>query len=330
VTLRISVIVLNYNGRRWIEPCLSALAAQAGAPPFEILFVDNGSTDGSTALVADRFPSVRIIENGRNLGFAAGNNAGARAAIGETLAFLNNDTIPAPDWLARLHAARIETLGRALITSRIVFLDRPDVVDSAGDGYLRAGGAFKHGHGAYADGFMSSREVFGACGAAFAIRRDLFDELGGFDEDFFMVYEDVDLSYRARLAGHHCWYAADAVVRHAGSGTLGVASDMAVFHGQRNLEWTWLKNTPLWLLLRTFPSHAAYSLAGVAHYVAAGKGAAAIKGKLAAILGCPRVLAKRRAVQGHRKVNAAALEAHLERGWIAQKRAEKSRTPDAG
>ncbi len=262
MTPRISVIVLNYNGRQWLEPCLSALAAQADAPAFETLLVDNGSSDDSVPFVTERFPSVRILGNGRNLGFAAGNNAGARAARGDTLVFLNNDTIPAVDWLARLHAASTEAPDRDLVTSRIVFLDRPDVVDSAGDGYLRAGGAFKHGHGAYTSGFTSSREVFGACGAAFLIRREVFERLKGFDEDFFMVYEDVDLSYRARLAGYRCWYAADAVVRHAGSGTLGVMSATAVFYGQRNLEWVWLKNTPTGLLLRTIPSHLIYSLAG--------------------------------------------------------------------
>ena len=201
MTPRISVIVLNYNGRRWLEPCLAALAAQVDAPPFETLLVDNGSSDESVSLVTARFPSVRIVVNGRNLGFAGGNNAGARAAVGDTLVFLNNDTIPAADWLARLHAASLEAPGRALVTSRIVCLDRPDIIDSAGDGYLRAGGAFKHGHGAYTTGFMTSREVFGACGAAFLIRRDLFERLHGFDDDFFMVYEDVDLSYRARLVG---------------------------------------------------------------------------------------------------------------------------------
>jgi GT2 family glycosyltransferase len=141
VTPRISVIVLTYNGRAWLEPCLSALAAQAGAPPFEILLVDNASTDGSTGLVGARFPSVRIIKNERNLGFAAGNNAGARTAVGEILAFLNNDTVPAPDWLARLHAAITDAPDRSLVTSRIVFLNRPEILDSAGDGYLLAGGA---------------------------------------------------------------------------------------------------------------------------------------------------------------------------------------------
>lgn len=324
MTPRISVIVLTYNGRAWLEPCLSALAAQAGAPPFEILLVDNASTDGSTGLVGARFPSVRIIKNERNLGFAAGNNAGARTAVGEILAFLNNDTVPAPDWLARLHAAITDAPDRSLVTSRIVFLNRPEILDSAGDGYLLAGGAFKHGHGAYTSGFTSSREVFGACGAAFAIRRELFERLGGFDEDFFMVYEDVDLSYRARLAGHRCWYAADAVVGHAGSGTLGVMSAAAVFHGQRNLEWTWVKNTPPGLLFRTLPAHVAYSVAGVAHYAAKGSLGPALKGKISALLGLPRLLAKRRAVQRERRVDSGRLEAHLERGWISLKRAEKA------
>ena len=179
MTPRFSVIVLNYNGRAWLEPCLGALTTQSGAPSFEVLLVDNGSTDGSIGFAAARFPSVRIVDNGRNLGFAGGNNAGARAAAGELLAFLNNDTIPAPDWLSRLDAATKDSSERRLVTSRIVRLDRPDIIDSAGDGYLRAGGAFKHGHGAAAAAYAASREVFGACGAAFAIERQLFERLGG-------------------------------------------------------------------------------------------------------------------------------------------------------
>jgi N-acetylglucosaminyl-diphospho-decaprenol L-rhamnosyltransferase len=325
VTPRISVIVLNYNGREWLEPCLTALSAQRDAPPFEILLADNGSTDGSTALVAARFPSVRVVDHRRNLGFAGGNNAAARVARGDWLAFLNNDTVPAPDWLSRLHAAMVEAPDPTLITSRIVFLDRPDILDSAGDGYLRAGGAFKRGHGAEAAGFAVSREVFGACGAAFAIRRDVFERLEGFDEEFFMVYEDVDLSYRARLAGHRCWYAADAVVGHAGSATLGRMSSAAVFHGQRNLEWTWCKNTPGPLLWRTIPSHVAYSLAGLAHYVRTGQGWAALRGKAAALAGLPRLLGKRRVVQGSRRVDSSAIDAFLERGWVGLKRVEKAR-----
>jgi GT2 family glycosyltransferase len=324
VNPHISVIVLNYNGRRWLLDCLTAVAGQAGAPPYEVLLADNGSSDGSIELVRADLPNVRIVDNRQNLGFAGGNNAAAREARGTLLAFLNNDTIPAPDWLSRLHAAHVEAPDRALVTSRLVFLDRPEIVDSAGDGYLRAGGAYKRGHGENVEAFLRPGEVFGVCGAAFLIPRELFLHIGGFDEHFFMVYEDVDLSYRARLAGHRCWYAADAVVRHAGSGTLGTLSEMAVFHGQRNLEWTWLKNTPASLMVRTLPAHLVYSLLGVAHYVMNGRGAAALAGKLSALRGVPRVLAERRVVHRERKSGAVAIEPLIDRRWLSLKRREKS------
>ncbi len=323
----VSVIVLNFNGRRWLTDCLDAVVTQQNAPPFETVFVDNASSDGSAAFVAERFPSVRVVQNARNLGFAAGNNAGARVARGGWLAFLNNDTVAAREWLAKLWQAATDPAHEdnvALVTLRIESLARPGVLDSAGDGYLRAGGAFKRGHGAPASEFPQSEEVFGACGAAFMIRRNVFDALGGFDERFFMVYEDVDLSYRARLAGFRCWYEADAVVRHAGSGTLGVASAAAVYYGQRNLELTWLKNTPLLLLLWTLPSHALYSTAGLLHYVLRGRGVAALSGKAAALIAVPALLLRRRAVQRARRVDLRSLQSVMDRGWLALKRREKS------
>lgn len=331
----VSVIVLNYNGRRWMQRCLEALDAQEGAPPFEVLVADNASTDGSPETIRDYIAghasrparaveTLRLIETGANLGFAAGNNAGARTARGRFLAFLNNDTEVEPGWLARLHAALEARPAFAMATSRLVFLDDPSIVDSAGDGYLRAGGAFKHGYGGSTADALVSREVFGACGGAFVIRREVYDALGGFDERFFMVYEDVDLSYRARLAGHRCWYEASAVVRHAGSGTLGVASPRAVFYGQRNLEWTWLKNTPLPLLVRTAVPHLLYSAAGVAHYARTGRLGPALRGKLAALRGVPAVLRDRRAVQRAAVTDPGAVEALMERGWLARKRREKA------
>ena len=322
----LSVIILNYDGRRWLSACLDALAAQRDAPPFETILVDNGSTDGSVEMVRTSYPSVRVLETGTNLGFAAGNNAGARAAAGDWLVFLNNDTVVDEQWLACLWAAHAEHPEFALVTSRLVFLHDPSVVDSAGDGYLRAGGAFKHGHGRPAASFADSREVFGACGGAFMVRRDVYESLGGFDARFFMVYEDVDLSYRARLRGHRVWYAADAIVRHAGSGSLGTISPAAVFYGQRNLEWTWLKNTPRGLLAATAVSHAIYGMAGLLHYVRLGLGGPALRGKWAALLALRAVLADRRAVQASRSIDAAEVERWLEPKWLAAKRREKAFT----
>lgn len=321
---RLSVIILNFNGRRWLPACLDAVAAQRDAPAFETILVDNSSTDGSAEFVRTAYPQVRVVETGANLGFAAGNNAGARAAAGEWLVFLNNDTAADQRWLASLWAAHVEHPAHAIVTSRLVFLHDPSIVDSAGDGYLRAGGAFKHGHGAPAVSFAESREVFGACGGAFMIRRDLYESLGGFDPRFFMVYEDVDLSYRARLRGERVWYAADAIVNHAGSASLGTISPAAVFFGQRNLEWTWLKNTPRELLAATAVSHAIYALAGVLHYARIGLGGPALRGKWAALRGIRAVLADRRAVQASRAVESAEVERWMEPYWLAAKRREKA------
>jgi GT2 family glycosyltransferase len=320
----VSVIVLNYNGRQWLGPCLDSLANQVAAPSFEVIVVDNASTDDSVAFIRERYPRVVLVENDANLGFAAGNNVGARRARGEILVFLNNDTLPAYEWLGRLCAPLRGGTDTALVASRIEFLDRPEIIDSAGDGYLRAGGAYKRGHRAPSAFYGESREVFGACGAGFAIRRDVFEALGGFDERFFMVHEDVDLSFRARLIGHRCWYAADAVVRHVGSGTLGRMSARAVYYGQRNLEWTWIKNSPWPLLMRSAPAHVAYSFAGLLFYLRAGQFGAALRGKVAALFGLPAVLGARRRTQRLRRVDWRDIDRWLDAGWIALKRKEKT------
>jgi GT2 family glycosyltransferase len=320
----LSVVIVNFNGRRWLPGCLGALRQQRNAPPFETVLVDNASTDDSVAFARTNYPSVRVVAHDRNLGFAGGNNAGARAATGEWLVFLNTDTEADAEWLAALQKAAIEHPECALITSRLVFLHDPAILDSAGDGYLRAGGAFKHGHGAPAAEFTESREVFGACGGAFMIRREAFDALGGFDARFFMVYEDVDLSYRARLRGLRCWYAADAIVRHAGSGSIGVVSPATVYYGQRNLEWAWVKNTPGALLLATALSHAVYSIAGVLHYARAGRLAPALRAKLDAMRGLPAILRARRDVQASRSVAMEELSRWMTRGWLRSKRLEKA------
>ncbi len=320
--IEVSVIIVTWNGRQHLERCLTALLPQAG-PGVETILVDNGSTDGTAAFVRERFPWVRLVGLAENRGFAGGNNAGARAAGGRYLAFLNNDTEACPDWLRALRGGLDEARGFALATSRIVYMDDPQVIDSAGDGLLRWGGAFKRHHGAPASSAEASDEVFGVCGAACLLPRALFEELGGFDEDFFASHEDVDLSYRARLLGYRCRYVAGAVVRHRGSATLGRLSAFAVFHGQRNLEWMYLKNSPGSILLRTLPGHAVYTLAAAAHFARAGLFGTFVRAKLAALGGLPAVLRKRAAVQRTRRVGADAIWPLLEARWLATKLAEK-------
>ncbi len=322
MTPEVSVIIVTWNGRRHLEACLGALAAQQGIE-FETVLVDNGSSDGTVGFVRQRFPAVHVVALRGNLGFAGGNNAGAREARGRYLAFLNNDTVVEPGWLQALRRGLDEQAGLALTTSRIVYMHDPAVIDSAGDGLLRWGGAFKRLHGAPAHLAAASREVFGVCGAACLMPKAIFDELGGFDEQFFASHEDVDLSYRARLRGYRCGYVADAVVRHHGSATLGRVSAFGVFHGQRNLEWMYVKNTPGSLLLRTLPGHLLYNVAAALHFARLGLFGTFVRAKLAAVAGLPRVLRQRAAVQSSRRVGAAAIWPQLEARWLSTKLAEK-------
>jgi GT2 family glycosyltransferase len=313
---------VSWNGRQYLEACLTAVAAQQGVE-FETILVDNGSTDGTEEFVRERFPSVRVLPFAENRGFAGGNNAGVRVARGQFVVLLNNDTVPEPGWLAALLRGRAEGGATALATSRVVYMHDPRLIDSAGDGMLRWGGAFKRHHGAAVDAALQSGEVFGVCGAACVIPKAVFDELGGFDEDFFFSHEDVDLSYRARLLGYSCRYVADAVVRHHGSATLGRISSGAVFHGQRNLEWVYVKNTPAWLLIRTFPGHVVYTLAAAVHFARAGRFGPFVRAKLAALAGLPRLLRKRAQIQRSRRVPAGDIWRHLEAKWLSTKLREK-------
>ena len=318
----LSVVIVTWNGRHYLEGCLEAVATQTDVEP-EIVLVDNGSSDGTVEFVRRRFPGVRIVALGENRGFAGGNNVGAGAARGEFLAFLNNDTIPDSTWLRALRDG-IDAPSRFLLTtSRIVYMHDSSVIDSAGDGVFRAGGAFKRHHGARADAASASGEVFGVCGAACLVSRYVFEELGGFDEDFFASHEDVDLSYRARLRGYRCRYVADAIVRHHGSATLGRGSASAVFHGQRNLEWMYLKNTPASLLVRTLPEHLVYNAASAAYFARMGHLGVFLKAKLAAVRALPAIVRKRSAIQRTRTVGARAIAEHLERRWLAAKVREK-------
>jgi GT2 family glycosyltransferase len=318
----VSIVIVTWNGRQYLDACLGAVAEQEDVGA-ETIVVDNASTDGTADYLRSRFPWVRLIVLPENRGFAGGNNAGVREARGRFVALLNNDAVPERGWLRALVEGLDEPSGVALVTSRIVYMHDPGVVDSAGDGLLAWGGAYKRHHGGRVEQVLDSTEVFGVCGAACLMPRAVFDELGGFDEDFFVSHEDVDLSYRARLRGYRCRYVAGAVVRHRGSATLGRASHLAVFHGQRNLEWTYIKNTPPTLLLTTLPGHLVYVAAAGVHFARIGALGSFLRAKAAALAALPSVLRKRAAVQRTRRVGADAIRPLLDRRWLALKLREK-------
>jgi hypothetical protein len=251
--VRTTIVIPNWNGRYFLGPCLSTLREQVDKD-FRVVVVDNGSTDGSTALVEEQFPEVQLIRFEQNRGFAAAVNAGIDAADTPYVAFLNNDCEPEPSWLQELVACLDRHPHAAATTSKLIRANEPGVIDGAGDilsSYFRA---YARGRGER-DGGQYDREVrvFGASGAASLWRRAVFGSIGTFDEDFFAYYEDVDLSFRARLSGYELWYAPRAIARHHGAGTSRRAGEFAYFYSVRNRWAMIVKDVPGRLLALNLP-----------------------------------------------------------------------------
>ncbi len=242
---RASVVVLNYNGRPHLDVCLPALSEQECDGGLEIILVDNSSDDGSPDYVRARWPEVNVIEAGRNLGFAAGNNLGIAAAQGDYVVLLNNDTRVRPGWLHQLMNVADSDPAIGAVTSKLVFMDRPDVIQNTGGLVLSDGSGGDRGTGQMDRGqFEEREEVFAACGAAVLLRRAMLRDVGLLDSTFFTYYEDTDLSWRMRLRGWKVVYEPAAVVEHAHSGTSVEWSPFFTFHVDRNRLFMILKNAP--------------------------------------------------------------------------------------
>ncbi len=208
-----SVIVVSYNGRRHLEKCIPSLLTD-DRPGYELILVDNGSTDGSAAYVEQSFPRVGVIRSGANLGYGQGANLGAREAKGRYLAFLNQDTIVGPGWLEALISALKVDAQAGLAASKVLLLADRERINTCGNTVHYTGLTMCRGMGMACTAHADTEEVDAVSGTAFVIRRDLFESLGGFDRAFFLYMEDTDLSWRARLAGYRCLCVPSSTVLH--------------------------------------------------------------------------------------------------------------------
>lgn len=244
----LSVVIPNWNGAHHLPECLNSLRAQH-FQDFETVVVDNGSSDDSIKLLEGDFPWVRVIARGDNGGFSSAVNDGIRQTRAPLIVLLNNDTRADPGWLQALHDGIQRYPDASMGASRMLLYDPPHRVDSAGDGFsLTAGAGYNLAAGEAREAVGEDAWVFGACAGAAIYRRTLFEDIGLFDEDFFLVFEDVDLDLRAQVAGHRCVYLADAIVYHKRGASTDNASLEVISRSWRNALWVAGKNLPLTLL----------------------------------------------------------------------------------
>jgi GT2 family glycosyltransferase len=313
VTPRASVIIPTWNGARFLAPCLRALRSQTNRD-FEVLVVDNGSTDDTRTVLAG-FPEVEVVALPENRGFAAACNVGLRQARGEVLVLLNNDTAAEPGWLGALVAALDRHPEAGMAQPKVRLFDRRDTLHTTGDTVDWAGmpanrGVWQLDRGQWDD----QRDVFGANAAAAAYRRAMLDDVGLLAEAFGSYLEDVDLAFRGRMRGWTCVFVPEAIVYHHVSATGG--GPLASYYVARNRWWLLARCFPARLLRRHFGAILAAQGHVAADALRHGRGAAAratLRGLVVGAVTWPRMLPARRAIQGRRTVDDATLE-----GWLTR------------
>jgi GT2 family glycosyltransferase len=290
----VAVVIPNYNGAGWLPGVLASVAAQTRAA-VDVLVVDDGSSDDSVALLAERFPDVRVLALGTNGGFARAANAGIAAVSAEAIALVNTDVVLAPDWIERAAAALVGAPRAAAVATKLVDFHDPTLLYDAGDVLRRDGaceqrGRFERDTGRY----DAPGEVFAACAGAALYRRAAVLGAGGFEERFGTYLEDVDLGLRLRMAGWRCRWEPRAVARHAGEG-----SSAALRHG----PGAWVERNTLLLVARAFPARwlhlVAYrQIAWAWHAARAGELRAHLEGVRMALPLLPAFLRERRMLRG--------------------------------
>ncbi len=244
---KVTIIIPNYNGLKFMEPCFKALRAQSDQN-FELLVVDNGSSDGSVEWLKDhQIPSIFLEEN---TGFSGAVNVGIRESVTPYVILLNNDTEPEIDYVREMVKAIERSPKIFSVSSKMIQLYHKGLMDDAGDMYSVLGWAYQRGVGQKSSGYKRACRVFSACAGAAIYRREVFDKIGGFDEDHFAYLEDIDVGYRAKICGYENWYCPKAVVYHVGSGTSGSKyNSFKVKLAARNNLYLNYKNMPLLQLL---------------------------------------------------------------------------------
>lgn len=250
--MKTTVVIPNFNGIGFLKNCLES--ATKSTVSASIVVVDNGSSDGSCEWLAKSFPDVKVIAFPENRGFCAAVNAGIEAADTPYVFLLNNDTTIGPDCIGRLETAMEQEKRVFSVGAKMLSMKEPDIVDSAGDLYSAFGWAYAIGKGKRGDRYTKRRDVFSNCAGAALYKKELLQKTGLFDEAHFAYLEDVDLGYRARIAGYRNIVEPSAIVYHAGSGSTGSRYNaFKVTHSSRNNVYLIWKNMPVFQIFINLP-----------------------------------------------------------------------------
>lgn len=310
---KLSIIIPNYNGAKHLPTCFEALKKQT-YPNLEVILVDDGSQDESIALTRRNYAWVKVIQAEQRGGMARVINRGIQQAGGEIIIPLNNDTEVDPHWAEALVTALEAHPEAGMAASKMFLFDQRNRLHSAGDAFGADGIPINRGVWQEDVGqFDGDTFVFGGCGGAVAYTRPMLDEIGLFDEDLFMYCEDVDLNWRAQLAGYRCLFVADAVVYHRLSATGG--GKLASYYTGRNTIFVLVKSVPGIVWRKHFFKIIKAQLKIAFDALRAWRGAAArarLRGQLAGLLGIPRWMKKRGQIQAARRVTEAYLESLLQ------------------
>ena len=279
-TPRFSIVIASWNGLRHLQPCVGSLLPQM-TPLWELVVVDNGSTDGTCEYVESLHEAgIRRIALHSNLGFAEANNIGVRETLGKWIFLLNNDTVADTELLRALEKCTVEFPQYQLFACRLIRM-ADGKIDSAGLHFRRRVFAEQINRGA-AVSIETPREVFGASGGAMLFRRDIVDDIGLFNPDYFAYQEDVDFAVRARLAGYRCLYLPSATVYHKAGGTSSTNPSLYTYYNQRNLELV-LQNFPRRLLWKYLPLRIVSGVRQVLRFAPHGDAITVIRAKFAAM-----------------------------------------------
>jgi len=310
---KVSIIIVNWNCKHFLKDCLDSVFGQT-YPNYEVFLVDNGSTDGSVEFVKKRYLKTKLIKNNKNYGFAEGSNIGIGFALRDpkvkNIVTLNNDTKVDKNWLKELVNAQADIAQSKILTPN-------GQISSTGLLYSRNGLTFDRKSTHY------DKEPFGATGVAVLFKREVLEDtkINGdfFDRDFFCYSEDVDISFRARLRGWEIKYVPTSIVYHTGSATAGKESKFSIYYGHRNNIWVLIKNMPLKLLVKYSWKIFLAQIGSILLHVARGNGTIIIKSKFDAIKQIPKMLKKRKVIQGKRTISIDKLDKLFVDKWVPER-----------